>query len=410
MSQKCVSISSASRRELLFSALALIPASRMVHAGQWQPAPGQPGQTQSAPAPSSQAPAAQPGPTQSPTPTFSTGVKVVNVFATVRDKDGKIIRNLTKDDFALEEDGRPQTIRYFSQQADLPLTVGLLVDTSGSERRMLGTERDASDTFFQQVLRPEKDKAFLIHFDREVELLQDLTASREKLEKALDQIDKPQWGNGDNGQSGDSGGYGGGGGGGGGGRGGYGGHGGGGHGGTALYDAVYLASDDLMSKQTGRKALILLTDGEDRNSKVSMSEAITSAQRADTLAYSVRIADDEHESSHSFGGPGMGRRGGWGGGGGGMGGGRGRGGSNESRPDGKKVLQQISRETGGSYFEISKKKTVDQIYTEIEEELRNQYSLGYTSDQTSSGGFRKIQLTVKQKGLTVQTRDGYYAS
>ena len=320
---------------------------------------------------------------------------------------------MTKDDFALEEDGRPQTIRYFAQQADLPLTVGLLVDTSGSERRMLGTERDASQTFFQQVLRPDKDKAFLIHFDREVELLQDLTSSREKLEKALDQIDKPQWGNGESGQSGDSGGQNGGGqnggggyGRGGGGRGGYG----GGHGGTTLYDAIYLASDDLMSKQTGRKALILLTDGEDRNSKVSLSEAITSAQRADTLAYSVRIADDE--SSHGFGGPGMGgRHGGWGGGGMGGGGGRGgRGGQSESRPDGKKTLQQISRETGGSYFEVSKKKTVDQMYTEIEEELRNQYSLGYTSDQSTGGGFRKIQLTVKQKGLTVQTRDGYYAS
>lgn len=274
---------------------------------------------------------------------------------------------------------------------------------------MLGTERDASETFFRQVLRPEKDKAFLIHFDREVELLQDLTASREKLEKALDQIDKPQWGDGGSDQTGDSGGQSGGGGGygrgGGGGRGGYGGRGSGGHGGTALYDAIYLAADDLMSKQTGRKALILLTDGEDRNRKVPLSEAITSAQRADTLAYSVRIADDE--SNHSFGGPGMGgRHGGWGGGG--MGGGRG--GSNGSRPDGKKVLQQISKETGGSYFEVSKKKTIDQIYTQIEEELRNQYSLGYTSDQTSSGGFCKIQLTVKQKGLTVQTRDGYYAT
>src|ERR1700761_4149425 len=111
-------------------------------------------------------------------PNFSTDVKVVNLFATVRDKDGRIVKNLTKDDFSLAEEGRPQTIRYFAQQTDLPLTLGLLVDVSGSERRMLGTERDASDTFFRQVLRPEKDKAFLIHFDREVELLQDLTASR----------------------------------------------------------------------------------------------------------------------------------------------------------------------------------------------------------------------------------------
>jgi VWFA-related protein len=388
-----------SRRQALFSALSLFSASRIMRAAQWQKVPDQ-------------QPPPQPGTPRQPsaTPTFSTDVKVVNVFATVRDKEGKIVRDLTKDDFSLEEDGRPQTIRYFAQQSELPLTLGLLVDTSGSERRMIPTERDASSTFFEHVLRPDRDKAFLIHFDHDVELLQDLTSSREKLEKALDDLNKPQWGNGDSSQSGDSGGQSGGGYGRGGyGRGGYGGGrggGSGGHGGTALYDAIYLASDDLMSKQSGRKALILLTDGEDRGSKESLSEAITSAQRADTLAYSVRIADD-HASS-GFGGPGMGgRHGGWGGGG--MGGGRGRGGGYESRPDGKKVLQQISKETGGAYFEVSKKKTVDEIYKQIEEELRNQYSIGYTSDQPGAG-FRKIELTVKKNGLTVQTRDGYYAS
>jgi len=261
---------------------------------------------------------------------------------------------------------------------------------------MIPTERDASATFFEQVLRPEQDKAFLIHFDHDVELLQDLTSSREKLLKALDQMDRPEWSNGDNSSS--SGGQGGRG----GHRGGYGGL------GTALYDAIYLASDDLMSKQKGRKALILLTDGQDRGSKESLTEAITAAQRADTLAYSVRIADDDREN-RGFGGPGMGgRHGGWGGGG--MGGGRGRGGY-ESHPDGKKILQQISKETGGSYFEVSKKKTVADMYKQIAEELRNQYSLGYTPDQAAAPpGFRKIQLAVKQKGLTVQARDGYYAS
>lgn len=381
----------------MISALALFPACPLIRAAQWQKAtepqhPAQPGLS---------------------APTFSTDVKVVNVFATVRDKDGKIVRDLTKDDFVLQEDGRPQTIRYFAQQSELPLTLGLLVDTSGSERRMIPTERDASSIFFQQVLRPDKDKAFLIHFDREVELLQDLTSSRDKLQKALDDLNKPEWGHGESDSSGNGGDQGGGYGGGGYGRGGYGrgGYGGrhaGGYragGGTALYDAIYLASDDLMNKQTGRKALILLTDGEDRGSKESLSEAITSAQRADTLAYSVRIADDERQSTRGFGGPGMGgRRGGWGGG-------RGRGGGYESRPDGKKILQQISKETGGAYFEVSKKKTVDEIYKQIQEELRNQYSIGYTSDQAATGpGFRKIQLIVKQKGLTVQTREGYYAS
>jgi VWFA-related protein len=334
-------------------------------------------------------------------PAFSTDVNVVNVFATVRDKDGKIVRNLSKDDFALEEDGRPQAIRYFSQQSDLPLTLGLLVDTSMSERRMLGTERDASRTFFEQVLRPDRDKAFLIHFDREVELLQDLTSSRERLEKALDDMDKPQWKNADdqsggsgNGGSPDS-------------RGGR--RGGMRGGGTTLYDAVYLASHDLLSQQTGRKALILLTDGEDRGSKVSLNEAIDSAQHADTLAYAVRIADEE-QMNRGFGGPGMGRRGGMGGGGwGGRGGGPYGRGPAESRPDGKKVLQQISKETGGAYFDVTKKKTVDQIYSEIEEDLRNQYSIGYTPDRPATdAAFRKIQLTAKRKGLIVQAREGYY--
>ena len=350
---------------------------------------------------------------QQQAPTFSTDVKVVNVFATVRDKDGKVVPDLTRDDFNLLEDGRPQKIQYFSRQSDLPLTLGLLVDTSMSERRMLGTERDASYSFLEKVLRPASDKAFLIHFDHEVELLQDLTSSRERLEKALALIDRPSWkdNNDPSGTGSSNGNPSGGWGGGGGGRGGYGRHGGGGGshgGGTAFYDAIYLAADDLLKKQTGRKALIMLTDGEDNASKVSLPEAIRTAQRADALGYAVRIADDEQPFNRGFGGPGMGRHGG------GMG--RGGGGGpygrfpGAERPDGKKILQQISRETGGAYFEVSKKKSVDQIYSEIEEELRNQYSIGYTPDRAlSEGGYRKIQVTVKGKKYTVQARDGYYA-
>ena len=166
-------------------------------------------------------------------------------------------------------------------------------------------------------------------------------------------------------------------------------------GGTAFYDAVYLAANDVMKDQSGRKAVVMLTDGEDNASKITLAEAIGSAQRADTLAYAVRIADEEQGMMRGFGGPGMGRRGG----GGGM-----------ERPDGKKGLRQISTETGGAYFEVSKKKPVDRIYAEIEEELRNQYSLGYTSDRADTeSGYRKIALAVKQQGLTVQARDGYYA-
>ncbi len=149
----------------------------------------------------------------------------------------------------------------------------------------------------------------------------------------------------------------------------------------------------------------MLTDGEDNASKISLEESISSANRADTMAYAVRIADEEQPSfNRGFGGPGMGRHGG----GGWPGGGGGRGGM-EQRPDGKKILKQISKETGGSYFEVSKKKSVDDIYASIEEELRHQYSIGYTSDNSTEGSnFRKIDLTVKKKGLTVQARDGYY--
>src|SRR5437867_12479636 len=165
---------------------------------------------------------------------FSTDVKVVNVLATVRDKHGQIMRNLAKDDFLLEEDGRPQAIRYFAQQSGLPLTLGLLVDTSLSQRRVLDTERRASYDFFEQVLREDKDLAFVIHFDFDVELLQDLTSSRRDLQSALDNLgnSEPQFRQ--------RGGWGGGGGWPGGSRGGRRG------GGTSLYDAVLLASDDMM--------------------------------------------------------------------------------------------------------------------------------------------------------------------
>ena len=335
-----------------------------------------------------------------PSPTFSTDVKVVNLFATVRDKDGHIVSNLSKDDFVLQEDGRPQTIRYFSREVDLPLTLGLLVDTSMSQRRVLGDERTASYSFFEHVLREDKDQAFVIHFDREVELLQDLTASRQKLEKALQDLavsqDQSQQGGGRGGGGG--GGYPGGGGGYPGGR--RGGGGGGYHGGgTHLYDAVLLASDELMKKQKGRKAVIVLSDGVDRGSKVSIMESIEHAQRADTLVYSIYFASNEgFPGGGGFGGRGgMGRRGG------------GMPRNTEDRPDGKKVLQRISRETGGTFFEVSKKQPIDKIYERVQEELRNQYSLGYTSDQPNSGtDYRRISLITNQKNLIVQTREGYY--
>jgi VWFA-related protein len=328
------------------------------------------------------------------TPTFSSDVKVVNLLATVRDKHGQIVSNLTKDDFKLEEDGRPQTIRYFAKETDLPLTLGLLVDTSVSQRRVLEQERIASYAFLEHLMREDKDKAFVVHFDWDIELLQDLTSSRKKLNAALEKLDNPEFE-----QSG----------GGGGGSPGSGGH----HrgGGTTLYDAAFLASDELMQKQHGRKALIILSDGVDTGSKLTLTRAIEAAQRANTLVYSILFSDAQAYGSGGYGihmggmGGGMGRPGG-----GGMGRGGPQGYPQQSHPDGKKVLEQISRETGGRFFEVSKKQSIDQIYASIEEELRNQYSLGYTPDKSDAApGYHKIHLTTTQKDLVVQTRDGYYS-
>src|SRR6201993_4265453 len=158
---------------------------------------------------------------------ITVNVAAVNLLATVRDKHGNLVRNLSKDDFSLEQDAKPQTITYFAKESDLPLTLGLLVDTSLSQRRVLDQERTASRSFLDHVLREDKDKAFLIHFDHEVELLQDLTSSRQKLQAAIDQIHTPQFS-----QTSSNGGSGGSGGGNGHGRGSRG-H---GHGGTLLYD------------------------------------------------------------------------------------------------------------------------------------------------------------------------------
>ena len=332
-------------------------------------------------------------------PTFSSNVKVVNVPATVRTKKGEIVRDLSKDDFTLTDDGRPQSIKYFARESDLPLSIGLLVDTSGSQRRLIEQERSASYAFLQQMLRVDRDKAFVIHFEGEVELLQDLTSSRQKLESALDALQAPQM------QSSHGGGYPGSGGG--GGRGsGRGGSRGGAHGGggTALYDAVFLASDEVINKTEGRKALIILSDGVDNASRISLERAIESAQRADTMVYSILFADSE-----AYGGGGFGGRGGisgpWGRSGGG---GYPRPQRRESTADGKKVLERISKETGARMFEVSKKQPIGEIYAQIQEELRNQYSLGYTPDRIE-GGYHKIQLATRQKDLIVQSRDGYYA-
>ena len=314
-------------------------------------------------------------------------VKTVSVLATVRDKHGKIISNLAKDDFVLEEDGRPQNINYFVRESDRPLRLGLLVDTSLSQRRVLEQERRASYGFLDHLLRPEKDLDFVVHFDLEVELLQEFTSARPKLQAALQALQTPQLdsnASGGNRSGGD-------------GRDGRGSRRRGG--GTLLYDAIYLASDELMSKQQGRKALIILSDGVDHGSKETLATAIETAQRADTVVYAILFKDDQEHSDRggfSVGQHGGGRRGGRY--------------PQEERPDGKKILQQISQATGGRLYEVSKKETVDKTYSEIEEELRNQYSLAYTPEKNEGPGYHKIAVTTKQKDLLVQARDGYYAT
>jgi VWFA-related protein len=342
---------------------------------------------------------------------MSVDVKVVTLPVTVRDKKGKIVRDLTKDDFELEEDGKPQTIRYFSQETNLPLTVGLLVDTSMSERDNIDRERSASRSFLDQMITRPVDRAFVIHFDREIELLQDLTSDHAKLEKAVGLIDVQQSvesvSTSDQGSGSGSGSH----------------HGARG-GGTKLYDAIFLACDEITKKQTGRKAIVVLTDGEDRGSQETLTSAIESAQKAETVVYTIYIGG--HEDHDYDNNPGMGRRGGYPGGGypgGGYPGGRYPGGGypgggypgggyprqQENRPNGKKILQRIAEETGGRYFEAKKKDSVDDIYAQIAEELRTQFMLGYTPPKDQASGYHSIHLTAKKKDLAVQTRTGYYS-
>ncbi len=327
-------------------------------------------------------------------PTISVRAQLVNLPVVVRDKNGALVTTLTKDDFALAVDGRQQSIRYFDLDNNLPLTLGLLVDTSGSVRSALDEERDASQAFLDQMVaspagRPP-DQAFLIQFARQADLLQDLTPSVPKLRAALTQLGVES--RDDSSQSRGNSGYGG----------GYGHHGGGGFhgGGTMLYDAIWLASNQIMQKQQGRKAIVVLTDGEDRGSMETMASAIAAAQRSETVVYAIYFKGEQHGS----GGYG---HGGYGGHGGFPGGGN-RGG--EQHVDGRKVLAQITGETGGRMFEVSGKQTFAAIYTQIGDELRSQYRLGYTPDaNAASDGFHRVELSLpKDKKLLIQTRDGYY--
>jgi VWFA-related protein len=282
-------------------------------------------------------------------PTFSSEVKVVNVLATVRDKNGAIIRNLNKEDFEIFEDARPQTIRYFSQESDLPLTIGLLVDTSFSQGRVLEQERAASYKFLDEVLRENKDKAVIVQFDQAVVIRQALTSSHKELQDTLALLDLPTAEQAAGGS------------------------------GTLLYDAVRTASIQVMRNQQGRKAFVVLTDGVDEGSETSLADAIEAAQRADTLVYSILFSDASYYGRILS-------------------------------PNGAGVLKRLSKETGGGYFEVSKRQSIGDIYNAIQEELRSEYSIGFVSDRpVTRSGFRALRVTVRQKGLTVQARNRYYA-
>ena len=279
---------------------------------------------------------------QDPETIFTADVKIVSVLATVLDKQGRIIHDLTKDDFLVSENGRPQSIKYFSRDSDLPLTIGLMVDTSMSQVRVIAEERAASFRFLDRILREDKDQVFVMQFDMSVQLPQPLTGSRQALEKALVFVDTPTRAE-LRSQSG---------------------------GGTLLFDATVNASKNIMLKRQGRKALIMLSDGGENGSDASLNDAIEAAQHADTMIYSIL-----------FGGT-----------------------------EGRGILQRLSRETGGGFFEVTKKQSIDQIFQVIQAELRGQYSLGYVSDvPVRISEFRKLQLSVKPKGLTVQARDRYWA-
>jgi VWFA-related protein len=308
------------------------------------------------------------------TPSFKVEVDMVNILATVRDEQGLLVNNLTKEDFILEEDGQPQEIEYFSSETDLPLTLGLLVDTSMSQSRILEKERQASYQFLEDILRPESDLAFVMSFDVEAQLLENLTNSQKQLQAALESLQVPTR----TGRPGV---------------------------GTVLYDSVFLAADEILKFESGRKAMIIISDGVDFGSIVDLDQAVEMAQRSDSIIYTVRYYDPEMNMARRGRGGGGGRNGRRG-----PGGGKGGNPRRPQLPDGEKILKRLARETGGSMFEVTTEQSLEEIFQKIEEELRYQYSIGYSPNlEGSEESFRTIRLTTRN-GLTVRCREGYYIS
>jgi VWFA-related protein len=283
---------------------------------------------------------------------------VVNILASVRDKKGALIPNLEKADFSILEDGKAQPIKYFTKETDLPLTIGMLVDVSGSQRNLIDIERSAASQFFRDVLR-KKDLAFLIMFGEETELLQDYTGSPRLLTEGLGQLEVSS------GVSGI--------------------HPGpvptmGPPRGTVLYDAIYLAANEKLKSEVGRKVIVVITDGVDQGSRLTRNQAIEAAQKSDAVIYSIDYSDPRAY------GP-------FGGGGGGEG-----------------ELRKMSDETGGHVYKVDRKHPLDEVFKELQDEMRSQYSIAYTpTNEVKDGGYRHLEVRLGNKDLKAQARKGYYA-
>jgi len=295
--------------------------------------------------------------------TLKVNVNVVQLFFNVKDKRGALIPNLTKTDFQIAEDGKPQTIKYFAAESNLPLTLGILIDSSGSQARVLDMEKQVGGEFLNEILR-EKDLAFVIDFDVNVNLLQDFTSSIHALKVALNSASINTGG---------------------GSGGGIPGLGGGtvptagAPRGTLLYDAVYLAAHDELAQQVGRKAMILLTDGEDQGSQLKIRDAIEAAQKSDSIVYVLLCAD---RGFYGFGGY-----------------------------SGEGEMKKLTQETGGRVIEVGNKfEKLKEGFNQIANELRSQYNIGYSPTNTTlDGTFRKVEIHTNDKDYKIQTRTGYYA-
>lgn len=293
-------------------------------------------------------------------PTFTSNVNVVNLFFNVKDKKGALIPNLTKNDFQVLEDGKAQTIKYFSAESNQPLTLGILIDTSVSQERVLPMEKEVGAAFLKDVLRP-KDLAFVISFDVNVDLLHDFTNEASLLRSAMDTA-KINSGGGIAGPPGIGGGpipnsvpR-----------------------GTLLYDAVYLASHDKLAQEVGRKAMILLTDGADQGSQMTLKNAIEAAQKADSIVYVLLIADKDFYGGGYYG---------------------------------EGEMKDMTEQTGGRMIKVGNKfEKLKEAFDQIAAELRSQYSIGYTpTNSARDGSYRKVEIKATGKDLKIQARKGYYA-